>query len=508
MQSDAEKTLPNVILITLDAFNYELCLQNLDILPNFRCLKSEGVWFENAFSIGPTTHFAFPGIIAGVYPYHFGIGLDKNVTPIYDVLKGYGYNTALINDCNVLITPYFGYALNLDYQKHIFNLPSEERGAKLEDTLFGKQVKNIQPRMKLLNVLRNLHSRLNIGWLQDLGVYCVNAYRFLKLRSTECLTLQRRRTVYRDFLNEVLEFIGGRFSSPQFLWIHTVINHIPYLPPESGSEFHNHEIDYLNRRGFSLFVNTKVCGKLKRLYVESLKTTDDFIGHVVEALKTNGLLSNSIIIVTADHGEEFMEEGYYGHGGESSSDRLLHVPLIFYAPGFLQPKSVPIPVSTIDILPTICDLLGKNIPNSNRGLSLSNIILNAPDNSEELGGLMQRSLFTNSWQWSSLLDRSTGYNSRKRIFTVRKGIYKLTVTQDRQTNRVRKDKLELRDWVKNELLDLSSNKPITEQLLYLLSEHIQDEGLFARRIKLNAERYRIKEAARIVKVKGGSNQFF
>ena len=85
---------------------------------------------------------------------------------------------------------------------------------------------------------------------------------------------------------------------------------------------------------------------------------------------------------------------------------------------------------------------------------------------------------------------------------------KLKVTQDRQTHRVRKDKLELRDWVKNELLDLSSNKPITEELLNLLSEHIQNEGLFARRIKLNAERQRIKEAARIVKVRGGSNQFF
>ena len=50
---------PNVILITLDAFNYDLFVDNLDILPNLKALKSESVFMENAFSVGASTFFAF-----------------------------------------------------------------------------------------------------------------------------------------------------------------------------------------------------------------------------------------------------------------------------------------------------------------------------------------------------------------------------------------------------------------------------------------------------------------
>ena len=105
----------NVILITLDDFSFELFSENLDSLPNLKALKSQSASFDNAFSIGPTTFFSFPGIIASVYPYHFGIGIDKNSRAIDEVLKCCGYNTAQINECNVLLTPYFGYGLHTDY---------------------------------------------------------------------------------------------------------------------------------------------------------------------------------------------------------------------------------------------------------------------------------------------------------------------------------------------------------------------------------------------------------
>ena len=85
-KANKENNLPNVILITLDAFNYELFIKNLEILPNMKELKNKSVFFENAFSIGPSTFFSFPGIIGSVYPYHFGIGIDKNIKSIDDIL--------------------------------------------------------------------------------------------------------------------------------------------------------------------------------------------------------------------------------------------------------------------------------------------------------------------------------------------------------------------------------------------------------------------------------------
>jgi len=65
---DKLNDLPNVVLITLDALNYGLFVENLEIVPNLKALKSGGVFFENAFSVGPSTFFAFPGIIATLYP--------------------------------------------------------------------------------------------------------------------------------------------------------------------------------------------------------------------------------------------------------------------------------------------------------------------------------------------------------------------------------------------------------------------------------------------------------
>ena len=96
--TNSGKTPLNVILITLDDFSYELFMENLESLPNLKALKRDSVFFENAFSIGPTTHFAFPGIVASVYPYHFGIGIDKNTIAVDEVLKKHGYNTAFINE--------------------------------------------------------------------------------------------------------------------------------------------------------------------------------------------------------------------------------------------------------------------------------------------------------------------------------------------------------------------------------------------------------------------------
>jgi len=502
-RADGEKPPLNVILITLDDFGYELFIENLETLPNLKALKSESVFFENAFSIGAWTLFAFPGIIAGVYPYHFGIGIDRNTKAIDELLKECGYNTAFINELNPLLTPYFGYGMNADYQKYILNLSQNEGRRRLEDTLLrggdAEKAKRALRQPYILNLLKRPYQKIDksdIEWIRNFVKYCWSAYRFLRLfrlyLKKEAITFERRRKLYREFRNEVLDFINGHFQSPQFLWIHTVINHVPYLPPDYSNEFDTREVNYLNCRGVAGFVNRRTCKRLKRLYIESLKVTDSFIGDVVGALRMKGLLDNSIIIITADHGEEFMEEGYYGHTPESSSDRLLRVPLIFYCPNIIQNRSISAPVSTIDITPTICDMLGMRIPDSYRGLSLKEILLGTTEDLKDIQQWGQRSFFSESWHTESLLDRTPGYKTDKKIFTVRNGIYKLKVIQVQKAENKIVEKLELVNWVKNEKLGVKSNARVVEHLKHLLSKHIYDEGVFAQRIRNDAEKHRIK----------------
>ena len=490
----------NVILLTLDAFNYELFVENLEILPNMKELKNKCVFLENAFSIGPSTFFSFPGIIGGVYPYHSGVGIDKNIKAIDDILKDYGYNTALINESNALLTPFFGYGKNIDYQKHFLNLSHADVDKRLGDTfLKGKDDKIVKNHLKQAQarIIKKFYKRLNNKWIKNYGKYIFNIFKFLKLYlidNTE--NFKERKKLYDAFRNEILDFINERFERPQFLWIHTIVNHQPYFPSENSDKFSVNEINYLNYRGLSGLVNHRICKKLKLLYIESMKRTDKLIGDIADALRINDLLDDTILVITADHGEEFMEEGYFGHAPESSSDRLLNVPLIFYCPNMLKPKSISVPVSTIDILPTISDLLGLRIPDSNRGVSLKEILLDMPEDSKEYQKFWQRPIYSEAWDTEGLLDRSPGYKSDKRIFTVRKGQYKLKVIQERENENTIIEKFDLVNWINNERFDIKSNNQIFEELLHLLYNHIYNEAVFAKYLCNKAEKQRIKKALR------------
>ena len=64
--------------------------------------------------------------------------------------------------------------------------------------------------------------------------------------------------------------------------------------------------------------------------------------------------------MTADHGEELMEHGWIGHT-RTLFDELLHVPLIVWLPGVLEPAEIEAPVSLVDIAPSVLSSLGAAV---------------------------------------------------------------------------------------------------------------------------------------------------
>ncbi|MFC1970285.1 sulfatase-like hydrolase/transferase, partial [Chloroflexota bacterium] len=319
----------NFVLITLDAFNYELSMDNIDCLPNLSRLKEAGVSFENAFSVGANTAFAFPGILAGVYPYSFGTIISRNIQTTDVVLKDCGYNTAFVNESNALLTPFFGYGRGLDFQEHFLSLSHKAADRKRQDSA----LEGTAPRMSLRReLMRKLYGKLPGQQIRSLAIQLYRFTNFLRLRlraNTE--SLRERRILYNAFRDRIVRFINEEFKEPQFLWMHTIVNHLPYLPPEESSKFTEREVDYLNYRALSGLVDHRISERLRSLYVESLKQTDQLLGEIMASLNANDLLHDTLVIVTADHGEEF-EKKHAGHSPESSSDSLLHVPLIFSCP--------------------------------------------------------------------------------------------------------------------------------------------------------------------------------
>ena len=108
---------------------------------------------------------------------------------------------------------------------------------------------------------------------------------------------------------------------------------------------------------------------VKALYDSNVSYQDDLLGQLVEKLKTWGIYDQTMIIVTADHGDELWEDGRVGHGG-SERDTLLHVPLIIHYPPLFPAGHVVEGVEAIDIVPTLADALGVPTDPEWQGTSL------------------------------------------------------------------------------------------------------------------------------------------
>jgi phosphoglycerol transferase MdoB-like AlkP superfamily enzyme len=102
----------------------------------------------------------------------------------------------------------------------------------------------------------------------------------------------------------------------------------------------------------------------KDRYIAEIRELDDYIKQVFEVLAKRDLLSTTIIIITADHGESFGENGFLTHSLSDQGDResTYRVPLAIYFPQEykLKGRNISVLTSIADIVPTIYDLLGIN----------------------------------------------------------------------------------------------------------------------------------------------------
>jgi len=137
-------------------------------------------------------------------------------------------------------------------------------------------------------------------------------------------------------------FSGRRF----FLWAHFMDPHRDYLP-HRGIDFGS---------------------KPRDRYDGEVAFTDSHVGRVVAALEESELAERTIIVVTADHGEAFMEHDIRYHG-QRLWEEVVRVPWLFVVPG-IEPRRVKERVSHIDLAATVHDLLRVDPPPQVGGRSL------------------------------------------------------------------------------------------------------------------------------------------
>jgi len=161
-----------------------------------------------------------------------------------------------------------------------------------------------------------------------------------------------------------------RPDAPFFLYLHLMEPHTPLLcPPDVGPEC-GKATRQLNRNLLnSVWLMTAESRELiEKFYDSDVRSLDAAIGALVDALSERGLLENTWIVFTADHGEMLSEHGLYLHG-RALYEETVHVPLLIVPPAG-RGRRVDAPVSLIDIAPTLLDIAGIETPPEFDGHSL------------------------------------------------------------------------------------------------------------------------------------------
>jgi len=163
-------------------------------------------------------------------------------------------------------------------------------------------------------------------------------------------------------------------DQPFFLFVHWWDPHYDYTPPgELASAF---DPDYTGKQLGTNFLDVRRKPKARdlehilALYDAEIRHTDDHIGKLLERLEQLAMADDTLVVFTADHGDEFFEHGFRGHQ-RTLYEEAVQIPLVMRLPGVLPAgKRAAGNASLQDVYATVADLLDVPAPNYGLGASL------------------------------------------------------------------------------------------------------------------------------------------
>lgn len=331
---------PNVLLIVLDATRAaDLSLHGYErsTTPNLDRFAARAVVYERAIATSCWSLPCHASIFTGLYPTGHGADderqfLDRRQPTMAGILSGMGYRTVALCEKRDL-----GPGTGMD------------RGFQLFDQV-GRG-----PGQAGLRRLEN-----GVG-------------RLLGTRDAGLGRISRR----------VRRLLPGLASSEQpfFLFISTLESHIPYQPPSRFDRFRppgvsRRQAAAVNQDRWAYMTGRAAMGArdfevLRALYDAGIAYADAGIGRLLGWLEELRLLERTMVIITADHGENLGEHGLMAHG-YCLYDTVVHVPLLIHYPrGAASPGRVGHQVQSVDLLPTVLSVTGASpTPGGLPGLDL------------------------------------------------------------------------------------------------------------------------------------------
>jgi hypothetical protein len=150
---------------------------------------------------------------------------------------------------------------------------------------------------------------------------------------------------------------------PFLVYFHLMPPHRPYNPRREFIGRFNDKWTPVAKKPhfFSQGHSNKFLNRKRRQYDEYIAYADSEFGRLYDFMAQAGLLDNTYLVLTSDHGEMF-ERGIIAHITPVLYEPLVHIPLLISKPGQRQREDVYTPTSCIDLLPTLLHVTGRTIP--------------------------------------------------------------------------------------------------------------------------------------------------
>jgi arylsulfatase A-like enzyme len=356
--------LPDIYLITIDALNAEdtsLYGYERPTTPNLERFAQRGTTFDNFFA---NSNFTTPGttsIATGKLPWSHRVfqfsgflrGEAEHET-LSTLLRQRGYYTAMISS-NYAATPILHRTLP-SYDAVEYVPPQGFAG-------FWLRLANLVGTKRQYVLDAALPNRL--GLLGPISDALIWPFRYPAPAET---VFDRARTLLER----------TDITQPHFLWVHILPPHDPYLPPPPYRGRFSTAKDSLPYRDFLYMQNRTLPrgvspSELRARYDEMVLYADSVVGRFLDWLDRTGRLDRAIVIVSADHGESF-GHGWFFHGGPNLDQGVIHIPLLIHLPGQQKPARVTQVAQQADLLPTLIDLIGGEVPSWTDGTSLKPVL--------------------------------------------------------------------------------------------------------------------------------------
>jgi arylsulfatase A-like enzyme len=387
---------PNILIFVFDALSARhmpIYGYKRNTTPNIARFAERAIVYHAHHAGGNFTSAGTASLLTGVYPWtHRAIHIHGSVLDRFadeNIFAAYpkdGFTYAYTH--NILAE-----ILLSQFRKHI-NLLKQTRELAVDDPEYSDRIFSPDYHVALWAeqlILRGVETKPS-------SLFGSLLYRLLRLnRKTQLAESYSEQFprgipnvddvyfILEDAVNWLIQEVSSA-PKPYLGYFHILPPHEPYNPRKEfiGIFKDGYQPVEKPESTFSMGRSTEELNTGRTEYDENLAYADEEFGRVLSQMELQGLLENTVVIVTSDHGEMF-ERGIAGHETPVLYEPLIHIPLLISVPGQTQRKDIQEVTSCVDLLPTIAQLSGQTRPAWAEGQVLPGF--------ESGSGVNQRSVF-------------------------------------------------------------------------------------------------------------------